>query len=189
MKYQLKEGKLVLDESYETTKDISVFISSKLKKEYGLTNRDVSVRKRDVYAVNISIKTDKGLAHFKEIKNIATSKQKIDYDKFSGDILSGGNTFVKVSLDWKYSKELGARIKERITSLMNDNKENYKIYKDIIIIPVNDGGVDKYRLSTKLKNVYTASRMSETPHDSIMVENIISILKEHPNTKDILKTL
>lgn len=67
-------------------------------KEHGYNNRRVSVR-YDGYAIWVTVKAfdiDK-----KEIENIAMKYENYSCDERTGEILSGGNTFVFVDYDYR----------------------------------------------------------------------------------------
>lgn len=67
-------------------------------KEHGYNNRRVGVR-FDGYAILVNIKElaiDK-----KEIESIAMKYENYDCDERTGEILSGGNTFVFVDYDYR----------------------------------------------------------------------------------------
>lgn len=94
-----------------------------IKKKLGLSSRDVSVKtKQGGYssAVNVAIKTKKALALMKEIEAIGNSKESIDRDVRSGEILAGGNTFVFTDIDYKFS-----------IKIENEIQAEYKKQKDV----------------------------------------------------------
>lgn len=63
-------------------------------KEHGYNNRKVGVR-YDGYAIWLTIK-DLAI-DIKEIEQLAKGYESYDRDEFTGEILSGGNTFVFVN--------------------------------------------------------------------------------------------
>lgn len=63
-------------------------------KEHGYSNRKVGVR-YDGYAIWLTIK-DLAI-DIKEIEQLAKGYESYERDKFTGEILSGGNTFVFVN--------------------------------------------------------------------------------------------
>ena len=76
--------------STERTKEIR----SKLKKTYGITSRQVSVRTRHGSSINVDINDPE--VDIKEVENIAKGYESVDRCEFSGEIFAGGNTFVFV---------------------------------------------------------------------------------------------
>nr|DAV45700.1 MAG TPA: Large polyvalent protein associated domain 29 [Caudoviricetes sp.] len=68
-------------------------------KEHGYNNRRVSVRFSGYSAIYVTIKE---LAiNKKEIENIAMKYESYSRDERTGEILSGGNTFVFVDYDYR----------------------------------------------------------------------------------------
>jgi len=94
-------------------KEEAAAIRAALKKELGLSSRDVSVKSNYggySSSVNVSIKTTKALASMSKIKEIGSSKESYERDERSGEILMGGNTFIFTEIDWKFRKSLGESI-------------------------------------------------------------------------------
>ena len=99
----------------EKKQDEASIIRGKLKKELGLSSRDVSVKTQQggtSSAVKVSVKTKKGLAKMQEIKNIGQSLENYDRDERSGEILMGGNTFIFVDIDWKFKSKVEDEIQK-----------------------------------------------------------------------------
>lgn len=89
--------------------DEALIIRTALKKEYGLTNKDVSVKARSggtSSAVYVTIKTAKALAFKQKIEMIGKSQSKYDTDEATGEILMGGNTFIFVDIDYDYRNQM-----------------------------------------------------------------------------------
>lgn len=76
---------------YINTSEASAIIRKELKEKYGYNNRMVSV-KSSLYAIKVRCKVD-GLDK-KGIYRIANKFRSVDYDEITGEILSGGNTYV-----------------------------------------------------------------------------------------------
>jgi hypothetical protein len=90
-------------------KDEAKAIRDILKKEFGLSSRDVSLKTRSGQtssAVTVSIKTMKALGFLGKIKNLAKDFDKYDFDQASGEILQGGNTFIFTDIDYKFEVQL-----------------------------------------------------------------------------------
>jgi len=74
-------------------KEQAKLIRAELKKELGLTSKDVSV-KSDLYAVWVRIKNED--IKIDDVKNIAKKYESIDKCERTGEILQGGNSYVFV---------------------------------------------------------------------------------------------
>jgi len=97
------------DNTLTEGKEEAQAIRNILKKEFGLSSRDVSVKNQNgglSSAVNVKIKSMKALPYYKKIKNIGEDFQSYDTDEYTGEILSGGNTYVFVELDSKFSDSI-----------------------------------------------------------------------------------
>lgn len=89
--------------SYESPADAAKSIRATLKADYGYTSRQVSVRSS---SGSISLEIKDPSVNYSVVEAVAERKQKIDYCKYSGEILSGGNLFVSV----RYSHEAEAAL-------------------------------------------------------------------------------
>lgn len=79
---------------FKSDADIAAEIRSSLKKLLGYTNRQVSVKVRDC-AIWVKAKVV-GL-DLQKVYDIAIKYKSVDYCEITGELLSGGNTFVFVS--------------------------------------------------------------------------------------------
>jgi hypothetical protein len=80
-----------------------------LKKEFGLSSRDVSVKTDEAgfsKSVTVSIKTKKALGFLGKIKNMAKDHSKYELDQATGEILGGGNTFIFTDIEYKFEVQL-----------------------------------------------------------------------------------
>ncbi len=104
----------------EKTKEIR----QRLKKEFGYTSRQVSVKTRHYSSIDITIK-DAGV-NYKAVKEIAESHEKIDRCEQTYEILSGGNTFVFVDYDYdlvkQEAKQYEADAQKAIDELNQENR-------------------------------------------------------------------
>lgn len=83
--------------TYTTTAQKAAKIRQALKSELGLNSRQVSVRcSAGGGAIRVEILAPVG-DKFPRIKRIANAQESIRYCEYSGEILSGGNTYVSVS--------------------------------------------------------------------------------------------
>jgi len=86
------------------SKDDAKEVRDILKKKLKLTSRDVSITSKG--AMRVSIKTYKALMLFDKIKEIAMSYESYRTDYASGEILTGGNSFVFVEIMYKFRNEI-----------------------------------------------------------------------------------
>ena len=80
-------------------------IRKELKEKLGFNSKHVGVNTKNC-SINVKIKSLESWCKMTEIEEIASQYESIDRCEFSGEILSGGNTFVFVSLDWEFEKAL-----------------------------------------------------------------------------------
>lgn len=97
-----------------TDKENAQSIRDIIKKDFKLSSRDVSVSVSGS-AINIKIKTTKALPFIGAISNISKSAERIDWDKASGEILQGANTFVFVEIDYA--------LEDKLTKIIQDEYE------------------------------------------------------------------
>ena len=79
---------------YISTTERAKIIRQELK-QLGYNNKKVSVR-CDGGSINVTLKFIPNTEQVKEVKKVAEKFEKIHYDEVTGEILSGGNTFVFV---------------------------------------------------------------------------------------------
>jgi hypothetical protein len=72
-------------------------------KKLNITNKQVSVRS-DSSSINLKVKDL--TVDIDALKNIGKKHESISYCEYSQEILSGGNTFVFVSYDWEFERDL-----------------------------------------------------------------------------------
>jgi len=107
-------------EFLEEGKEEAAEIRKEIKKEFGLSSRDVSVKVRaGGGAVNVSLRTLKSLPFFNKIKKIGQGKEKYTRDERTQEILSGGNTFIFVDIDYKLEQYLKAMIDKELEKKSN----------------------------------------------------------------------
>ena len=83
-----------------TNKERGQAIRAELKKA-GYGTKQISVRSRFCgYSDATDITVKDITCNIEEIRKICKKYEKIDYDKYSGDLLSGGNTYISVQWDW-----------------------------------------------------------------------------------------
>lgn len=99
--------------TYTSAADDAKTIRKRLKAELGLTSRDVSVR-ADNFSMGSAVRLRVKVAgcNLERIEEIARDvAERIRRCEISGDILSGGNRYVSVSLD-------GDLIRERVAEIL-----------------------------------------------------------------------
>ena len=83
-----------------TNKERSAAIRAEIKK-LGYNSRQVSVRSRKCgYSDETTIEVKDLSCDIKAIEKACMKFKSIDYDYYSGEILSGGNTYISVSYDY-----------------------------------------------------------------------------------------
>jgi len=114
-------------------KDEAKAIREILKKELGLSAKDVSVRtKKGGYskAVRVNIKTMKALALKSKIEEVGSKFRDYDRDEATGEILAGGNTFIFVEIDWDFEKSLKEKIqKDFVKEFEKTDSNEIVLYK------------------------------------------------------------
>lgn len=112
---------------YQSAKDKAIIIRKELKAKHDLNSKDVSVRVKGSSlsdAINVYIKSERALHLFKEIEIIAEQLESYTTDEKTGEILSGGNTFVFVEIDYDFKKEYIESKREEIQALLEVAKKN-----------------------------------------------------------------
>ena len=89
---------------YLSTSDKAKLIREEIKKELNLNSKKVSVKTR--YSIDVGIKSIEAWVKFEEIEKIAKKYMSYERDERTGEILSGGNTFVFVDLDYDFMEKL-----------------------------------------------------------------------------------
>lgn len=93
-----------------TTTEFAATIRQTLKKQYGITSRQVSV-KADHFSMGSAIRVrikDMNISS-KLVEGVAKQAESIRRCEYSGEILSGGNRYVTVSYDWDTLKTIADR--------------------------------------------------------------------------------
>lgn len=99
-----------------------------LKANPNLKSKDINVRYDGSYDINVNIAYPLSL-----IEKIADQYKRVSRCEYSGEILSGGNTFVNVSYNWR-GIEINEELKELIGSLKHKLEYGVKIYHNSIAL-------------------------------------------------------
>ncbi len=85
-------------------------IRTELKKRYGWTGKQVSV-KSDHYSLgsSINVRIKDPAVWIKQVEDIAESKEEVRRDEWTGEILGGGNLYVNVNYEHAALKVRAAR--------------------------------------------------------------------------------
>lgn len=123
--------------------DEAKVIRALIKKELGLSAKDVSVRtKAGGYSssVNVSVKTLKGMIKFEEIEEIGDGQSSYERDEATQEILSGGNTFIFVEMDYKLHAVIEKLINAEIEKQMpEDDDESFTLFNAFDVSPQGRG--------------------------------------------------
>lgn len=119
-------------------------VRTELKKQLGATGRQISVT-GDHNSVDVRIKAE-GF-NFDKVSKIAHKVESIDRCAYSGEILSGGNTYVSVSVDWEFAKAFGEKIQneclpvfEEIQTYKNNSGNEFEVYGVKFLLMKDDVG-------------------------------------------------
>ena len=136
-------------------------------KALGFTAKHVSVRTSRGSAVNVNIKSP--LLSMEVAEKIGKKYESVTRCEHSGEILSGGNTFIFVSYDWDYKRETEQSYSE-LKELMENTGEG--------VVIVYDGQKVYWLSSSYGKRFYIDSGDDFTCDNGFMFENIAIKLNE-----------
>lgn len=105
----------------DTKQTAGAQIRQELKKQFGATSRQISVREGR-YSIDLTIKAE-GFNR-KAVEKIAKQHESIDRCERTGEILSGGNTFISVN----FAHELVDAVTERIAESVKPIFEEMQKY-------------------------------------------------------------
>ena len=113
-----------MSKQYMTVKEKAANIRKELKKQLGVTSRQVSVRSRNAgydEAIDVTIKDLK--VNKAKVEAIANKYKYISRCEYSGEILAGGNTYVFVTLDYDALRAAKEELLETAKKIIDDNKD------------------------------------------------------------------
>lgn len=103
----------------------AALIRQRLKKDFGLGARDVSVTCSNYSmgsSVSIKAKSPRAVKVYRQIEAIGNESEDVSRCEQTGEILSGGNCYVRVSIDWDLKKE-AVKVLEPILNPMKATAE------------------------------------------------------------------
>lgn len=113
-----------------TNKERTQAIRAELKKA-GYGAKQVSVRSRYCGysdATDITVKDIN--CNIEEIRKICEKFEKIDYDKYSGEILEGANTYISVQWDWKIIHNATEEKVAEAEKIVNDTENGKTLFEN-----------------------------------------------------------
>jgi len=178
-----------LNEGEDEAKEIRELIKSK----YKLSSGDVSIKFKYMgssSSVDMTIKSEKALDFYGNLKEIVKDMESLDKDKFDG-ILSGGNTFINLEIDYKLEEKLEDKIKDEFK---DKTKNGFEIGDMVSIFDTfTISYFDETNLIGKIKGVNSSSiTQSIKPNnasDSVpfLIMNVIKKSKDGSLYTKILK--
>ena len=157
-----------------TTKEIAGIIRKQFKEKFGLTNKDVSVKKRHYSSVDVSLKSPRAIPHMKEIRSLCKGHETIHYCQMTQEILCGGNTFVFVQYDRDLHDHLEKRIFEEINKQMKpefgqlenqDGQNSITVFDNFQVFKIEDSGKNYYSIRDKSEPYASVGRCYSTLTD------------------------
>jgi hypothetical protein len=111
------------------TADKAALIRAALKKQHGWTSRQVSVRS-DVYSMGstLRIKIKSADVSITAVRMIAGQFEKVARCEVTGDILSGGNTYLDVEYDHDVVEPIALRIEAKLLNEDTVEVLGYRVF-------------------------------------------------------------
>lgn len=109
-------------------------IRQKLKSELDLTSKDVSVTSKSYSmgsSIDIKVKSAKAVKLIDKIKSFADSKKNVRRCEASGEILSGGNTYISTEICWQFEREMHSLILPMLESAKAEAEKQGKDYFEL----------------------------------------------------------
>lgn len=129
--------------------DIAKNLRKELKDELGYNNRKVSVKQSGLETLIVSIKDY--TVSYQKVKSITDNFESIDRDEATGEILVGGNVFIRIEIEsvdpkvLKLSKEIMEDVEHSNSEVKQYEMDNY------LFIVINDN-IEK-RIQIKRNNI------------------------------------
>jgi len=127
------------------TKEKTAAIRQKLKKEYGYTGRQVSVRAENYSlgsSINVTIKDE--TVNYQAVKDAAEDHEKIRRCEITHEILGGGNTYVHVEYDHDLVRAKADSLREMVEEVAANDSQ--KLGDTGYILMTNGHGVGNYEI-------------------------------------------
>jgi hypothetical protein len=104
---------------YQSPAEAAAEIRGKLKKLYGITSRQVSVRCASFsMGSSLDVTINDPAVDIREVRNVADGKEKISRCEMTGEILSGGNRYLDVRYGKRAAEAFAAANAEAIAKLV-----------------------------------------------------------------------
>ncbi|RIM88973.1 hypothetical protein BU107_04420 [Staphylococcus xylosus] len=129
--------------------DIAKNLRKELKNELGYNNRKVSVKQSGLETLIVSIKDY--TVSYQKVKSITDNFESIDRDEATGEILVGGNVFIRIEIEsvdpkvLKLSNEIMEDVEHSNSEVKQYEMDNY------LFIVINDN-IEK-RIQIKRNNI------------------------------------
>lgn len=108
-----------MSNTYQSPAEAAAEIRGKLKKLYGITSRQVSVRCASFsMGSSLDVTINDPAVDIREVRNIADCKEKIDRCELTGEILSGSNRYLEVKYGDKAVEAFAAANREACAALL-----------------------------------------------------------------------
>lgn len=110
-------------------------IRAEIKNQLGFTNRQVSVIEQKGYydaCINVNIKSVDAIKQLDEISKIVYGFENVSYDQVSGEILAGGNTYVRINIDSDIFIEVSKLFLNKAKEIFDCKKECIDIEKNLV---------------------------------------------------------
>lgn len=103
---------------YTTAADAAATIRAALKREHGWSSRDVSVRAEN-YSLgsSISVTVKRPGIRLALVEGIAEAEERISRCEITGEILNGGNRYVRVRLDYELTRPAATRLRAHLATV------------------------------------------------------------------------
>jgi copper chaperone CopZ len=110
-----------MNTKYQSPAEAAAEIRGKLKKLYGITSRQVSVRCASFsMGSSLDVTINDPAVDIREVRNVADSKEKISRCEMTGEILSGGNRYLDVRYGKKAAEAFAAANAEALAKLVSN---------------------------------------------------------------------
>lgn len=109
------------------TSEKSKLIRKELKEKLGFSSREVSVKTHSYSmgsSINVTLKSVESIRKRPEIEAISNKQEKIHRCEVTQEIMSGGNTYVDISIDYDLKNSIVAAEKEEVSKIAEKSKKD-----------------------------------------------------------------